>query len=187
MLQQLAQRGDPISKGFWKFERMNVYIRTKISQQRVDVFCSIFCETPIEFTSNRFNGAVTTPLLNVFTSTAWCQKGQALSEIWPIWCRVDQVFKLTKFYQMPGSLDGRRPKVSVGKSGKLVEWQILLAFSHFCILYFRCHKMCFASFRQLADWMGLSTFIRWFECAWMPLSTIVGIGPLLSMVPCWNL
>ena len=58
--------------------------------------------------------------------------------------RYDQVLsdaKLTKFYQMPGSLDGRRPKVSVGKSGKLVEWQILLAFSHFCILYFRCHKM----------------------------------------------
>ena len=50
-----------------------------------------FCQTPIAFTWNHFNGGVTTPLLNVFTSTAWCQKGQALSEIWPIWCRVDKI------------------------------------------------------------------------------------------------
>ena len=34
---------------------------------------------------------------------------------------------------------------------------------------------------QLGNSMGLSTFMRWAECRWMPLSTIVGIGPFLSI------
>ena len=42
----------------------------------------------------------------------------------------------------------------------------ILVFSYFHILYFCFHKMCspLQAFCQLADSMGLSTFIRWFEC-----------------------
>ena len=73
----------------------------------------------------------------------------------------------------------------------------LLVFSYFVFfLSTKCAFIC----KPLSDWMGLSTFMRWFESAleaWMPLSQLLGLGhscqpKFLSirhnMLPplCWN-